>query len=168
MKAPAPAVVTALEQQLNHELKAAQDYLALALWCEVRDWDGFARFFRKQAGEEREHADKFLNHLTDRGVLPALGTLPAPKRDYTGLLEVARLAHGLECANTAGIQAAYEVALQEKDYPAQVLLQWFINEQVEEEAWSSKMVAKVERASCGGGAFYLDHHLEKEILGGGD
>jgi len=45
------------------------------------------------------------------------------------------------------------------------MLQWFVNEQVEEEAWGEKMVVKVERASCGGGSFYLDHHLEKELLG---
>lgn len=165
MKPPAPAVVAAIEKQLNHELKAAQDYLAMSLWCEVRDWDGFAKFFRKQSHEEREHADKMLAHLTDRGVLPNLGALPAPKREFGGLVEVARLTHDLECANTAGINAAYEVALQEKDYPAQVMLQWFIGEQVEEEAWSAKLVAKAERSSCAGGAIYLDHHLEKEILG---
>jgi len=166
MSTPVPAVVEALEKQLNHELHAANCYLAMAYWCSVNDWDGFAKFFHKQAGEEREHAGKVLDHLVDRGVLPRIGAFAAPRHEFPALIDVARTALALERTNTAGINAAYAVALEHKDYPAQVMLQWFISEQVEEEAWGEKMVAKVERASCGGGSFYLDHHLEKELLGG--
>jgi ferritin len=165
MSIPVPAVVEAIEKQLTHELYAANCYLAMAYWCQVKDWDGFGKFFHRQAGEEREHAGKLLAHLVDRGVLPRIGALPAPRHEFPSLIDIARTALELERTNTAGINAAYAAALQHNDYPVQMMLQWFINEQVEEEAWGEKMVAKVERASCGGGSFYLDHHLEKELLG---
>ena len=69
----------------------------------------------------------------------------------------------MEQANTAGINAAYEVALRERDFPAQVLLQWFINEQVEEEAWADEMVERIEVAGCSGGLMDLDRHIERYL-----
>ena len=67
----------------------------------------------------------------------------------------------MEQVNTAGIHQAYEAALGAKDYPAQVALQWFISEQVEEEAWCDELVGRVEDANCAGGMSSLDRHLEK-------
>lgn len=159
-----PKVITALEQQAAHELFAAQCYLALACWCEVQQYSGFASFFTKQAGEERAHADKFLKHLTDRDVVPKLTALAAPPQSFSSLVEVAQAACDLERANTEGIHAAYEAALAEKDYPAQVMLHWFISEQVEEEAWSGKLLVKTRQAGCAGAMMNLDRHIEK-ILG---
>lgn len=157
-------VITALEAQATHELFAAQSYLAMSCWCEVQQHSGFASFFHKQAGEEREHADKILKHLTDRDVIPKIGALAAPAVTFKTLLDLAQAAYDFERANTAGIHAAYEAALAAKDYPAQVMLHWFINEQVEEEAWSDKLLVKVREAGCAGALMNLDRHLEK-ILG---
>jgi ferritin len=78
---------------------------------------------------------------------------------------VAQAAYDFERANTAGIHAAYETALAEKDYPAQVLLHWFIGEQVEEEAWSDKLLVKTREASCAGALLNLDRHLAKILNG---
>jgi len=160
-----PKVITALENQATHELFAAQSYLAMSCWCEVQQHSGFAGFFYKQAAEERAHADKLLKHLTDRDVMPKIGALAAPAAAFKSLLEVAQAAYDFERANTAGIHAAYAAALAEKDYAAQVMLHWFINEQVEEEAWSDKLLVKTREASCAGALLNLDRHLEK-ILGG--
>ncbi|MBL9134406.1 MAG: ferritin [Verrucomicrobiales bacterium] len=160
-----PNVAAALETQATLELAAAQNYLAMSCWCEVQQYDGFARFFRKQAAEEREHAERLLKHLTDRDVVPHLGAIAAPNIAFKGLMSVAQAAYDLERANTRGIHQAYEAALAEKDYPAQVLLHWFISEQVEEEAWSDKLIAKIRDAGCSGALLSLDRHLEK-ILGG--
>lgn len=159
------SVIKALQDQLTHELFAANAYLAMSYWCDVQHYGGFARFFAHQTEEEREHADKILRHLADRDVIPAIGALAAPRIDFKSLTDVARLAYDLERENTRGIHACYTAALAEKDYPAQVLLHWFIAEQVEEEAWSDKMLVKVERASCAGAMQYLDHHIEKELAG---
>jgi ferritin len=81
------------------------------------------------------------------------------------LTDVAQAVYDLERANTAGIHAAYETALAEKDYPAQVLLHWFISEQVEEEAWSDKLLVKTREATCAGGLSSLDRHLSKILAG---
>src|SRR5262245_38200972 len=112
-----PTVLAELTRQLNHELSAAHNYVALALWCEDQNLKGFARYFNKQAGEEREHAAKFMKHLLDRGVLPELSPIAAPKGKFDTLLAVASQARAMEQANTAGINAAYEVATRDNDYP---------------------------------------------------
>jgi ferritin len=162
---PSPKLITALEKQANHEFLAAQSYLAMAYWSDVHHHGGFAAFFHQQAAEEQAHAGRILKHLADRDVVPTLGALAAPRMDFQNLAEVAQAAYDFERANTAGIHAAYEVALAEKDYPAQVLLHWFIGEQVEEEAWSDKLLVKTREAVCAGALLNLDRHLTKILQG---
>lgn len=159
----APAVLTELQRQLNHELGAAHGYTALAVWCFDRNLKGFARYFHKQAGEEREHAQRFIDHLLDRGAVPALASIEAPRLAFESLVDVARQARDMEQANTRGISRAYEAALAHKDYPTQVMLHWFINEQVEEEAWADEMVARAEASTTPGGMQALDRHLERYL-----
>jgi ferritin len=156
-----PKVLAELNRQVNQELNAAQEYLALSLWCDLRNLAGFASFFAKQSGEEREHATKMIRHMRDRGVVAELAAIPAPKQAYKTLLEVALQAQAMEQGNTKGIHAAYEAALLAKDYPAQVLMHWFINEQVEEEAWAEEMVDRVQAATCAGSLSDLDRHIER-------
>jgi len=156
-------VISALEKQATHELYAALSYLALAYWSDVRQYSGFAEFFHQQVEEERKHADKFLKFLADRDVVPTIGTVGAPRNSFQNLTEVAKAVYELERANTAGICAAYETALQAKDYATQVMLHWFINEQVEEEAWTDKMLVKVQEATCAGALSNLDRHIVKEL-----
>lgn len=158
-------VVAALEKQVAHELYAAHSYMALAYWAEVHHYAGFASFFHQQVKEEHEHVGKLLKFLADREVLPAIGVTNAPRNAFSNLIEVARHVYDLERVNTAGIHAAYEIALRCKDYATQVMLHWFIQEQVEEEAWSDKLVAKVQEATCSGAMSSLDRHLMKELRG---
>jgi ferritin len=158
-------IIAELEKQANQEWLAAQAYLAMAYWCDVHQHGGFANFFHQQAKDEQGHAGKILQHLTDRDVVPTIGAIAAPTVDFQNLVEVAQAAYNFERANTAGIHAMYEVALAEKDYPAQVLLHWFINEQVEEEAWSDKLLVKTREATCAGALLNLDRHLAKILKG---
>jgi ferritin len=165
-KSAVPSKVLAeLKRQLNHELAAAHGYLALSIWCERQTCTGFARFFSKQAGEEREHATKMIKHLVDRGVPAELEALPGPRQNFSSLLEAAQHAQAMEQTNTQGINSVYEAALAAKDYPAQVLMHWFITEQVEEEAWAAEMVDRVKGASCAGSITDLDRHIEKLLAG---
>jgi ferritin len=158
-------VLAELNRQLNHELGAANHYLAMSLWCRAQNLKGLAAFFAKQVGEEREHAGKLIAHVIDRNATPELAAQPAPRQDYQTLVEVVQQALAMEQANTKGIHAVFEAALTAKDYPAQVLLHWFINEQVEEEAWAAELVQRVQEANCAGGLSSLDRHIEK-LLGG--
>src|SRR5512140_49407 len=100
-------VIAALEKQATHELYAAQSYLALAYWADVRQYSGFSTFFHMQVKEEREHADKFLKFLADRDIVPTIGVVEPPKTTFANLLEAAKSVYDLERANTAGISAAY-------------------------------------------------------------
>jgi ferritin len=156
-------VISAIEKQATHELFAAQSYLAAAYWCDVRQYSGFAEFFHMQVEEERMHADKFFKFLADREVVPSIGQIAAARHSFANLSEVAKTVYDLERVNTAGINAAYKTALEANDYMTQVMLHWFINEQVEEEAWSDKLLTKVQEATCPGALQMLDHHIVKEL-----
>jgi ferritin len=158
-----PTVLSELQRQYNHELSAAHAYIALSIWCDNANLKGFARYFAKQAAEERGHAMKFIKHLLDRGAAAPLAQVPAPQVNFRSILEVAKHAQSMERANTAGIHDCYKTALAENDYPAQVLLHWFINEQVEEEDWADEMVDRVEAANCAGGMSDLDRHIERYV-----
>jgi ferritin len=158
--------LTELNRQLNYELSAAHAYLALSIWCGNRSLKGFAGFFAKQAGEEREHAGKLIQHVQDRGDAPELAAIPAPRQNFKSLLEVVAQAQTMEQSNTKGINAVFEAAVADKDYPAQVLMHWFINEQVEEEAWAAELVDRVQGATCAGSQLDLDRHVEKLLADG--
>ena len=162
---PAP-VAAELQRQFNYEFAAAHAYLGLSLWCEARNLKGFAEFFGKQAGEEREHAEKMMDHMMDRGVTPVLAVVPQPRQTFDSLAAAAAHAQSMEQANTKGINAVYEAALAAKDYPAQVLMHWFINEQVEEEAWCAEMIDRVASATCAGSVAELDRHIVKYLTAG--
>lgn len=161
--ATTPELVSELQRQLNHELSAAHAYTALAVWCFDQNLKGFARYFYTQSNEERAHAQRFMDYLLDRDVLPVLTGIEAPRTSFDSLVDVAHHARQMEQANTRGINQAYEVALAHKDYAAQVMLHWFINEQVEEEAWTDEMVARAELSTTPGGMQALDRHLARYL-----
>lgn len=160
------SVEAEFQRQMNYELGAAHAYTALAIWCFDKNLKGFSSFFYKQAEEEREHAQKFIDFILDRGAFPRLRELPAPKVEFGSLLEVAQQAQVMEQSNSQGVIRAYEIAMKEGDYPGQVMLHWFISEQVEEEAWTDEMVARVESANCAGGLAELDRHINRYMTSG--
>lgn len=162
-----PNVVAAFEKQAAQELYTSKAYLAMAYWCEVKQWSGYARLFHLQATEEQGHARKFLQHLADRDIVPTIGAVAGAPSDFEGLVQVAQAAYALERTNTAAIHAAYELTLAAKDYAAQVFLHPFIAEQVEEEAWTDKLLEKTRQATCGGALFNFDRHVAREVLGDG-
>lgn len=162
-----PATLAALKAQYNDELTNAHAYEAMSIWLKKQNYKGFAEYFHTQSSEEREHAEKIAEHLLDRGEAPETGALPAPKTGFASLIEVAKLAQTMEGETTARINAIYEAAVKEGDYPAQLLMQWFIGEQVEEEAWTDEMVDLIANATCAGGLNSLDRHIVK-ILGKGE
>jgi ferritin len=156
-------VIEELNRQFNLELNAANTYFALSIWCDAKNLKGFGKYFVKQAGEERKHAEKILKHLTDRGVTAVVTALAAPKQEFGTLLEVAQQALAHEHANTQGVNAVYEAAVAAKDYPAQVLMHWFIKEQVEEEDWATEMIERIQAATCAGSLSSLDSHIERYL-----
>lgn len=137
------AVKEAIEAQIGHEFGASQTYLAMAGYFEAENLAGFASWMREQSREEITHAMRFFDFLVDRGIAPRLPALPAPPHGFAGALEVFEAAYAHEQKVTAQITALYELALEHKDYTAQMLLQWFITEQLEEEKLTGGMVDRL-------------------------
>lgn len=152
----------AMNEQINKELFSSYLYLSMAAYFEDKNLPGFANWMRLQADEEREHAMKFYNFILERGGRVLLKAIDAPKTDWTSNLEVVEEVAAHEAKVTASIYALYELALKEKDYPAQVMLQWFISEQVEEEKNAAEIVASLKMIEARETAvLQLDHRLSK-------
>jgi ferritin len=134
----------AINEQINKELFSAYIYLSMTTYFEARNLPGFAKWMRVQAGEEQEHAMKFFDYLVDRGGRVLLKAIAAPEFEWKTSMEVFKEVAKHEAYITASINALYELALKEKDYPSQVMLQWFINEQVEEEKNAADIVQQLE------------------------
>jgi ferritin len=152
----------AMNEQINKELFSSYLYLSMAAYFEEKKLSGFGHWMRVQADEEREHAMKFYNFILERGGNVVLKAIEAPKTEWNSNLEVAEEVAEHEAKVTASIYALYELALQEKDYPAQVMLQWFITEQVEEERNATDLVADLKLIEERGTAvLMLDKQLSK-------
>ncbi len=156
------AMQAALNEQINKELYSSYLYLSMAAFFEYKNLPGFAKWMHVQADEERGHGMKFYQHLVERGGQVMLEAISAPANEWKSSLEAFQQVQAHEAAVTASINKLYELALQEKDYPAQVLLQWFITEQVEEEKNAAAIVQQLELIDSKGTAvLMLDHQLGK-------
>lgn len=152
----------AINEQINKELYSSYLYLSMAAYLEDKNLPGFAHWMRIQEQEEREHAMKFYDFLAERGGRVLLSAIAAPKTEWKSTLELAKEVAAHEALVTASIYSLYELALKEKDYPAQVMLQWFITEQVEEEKNAAEIVANLKLIEDRGTAILmLDHRLAK-------
>ena len=156
------AMQAAMNEQINKEFFSSYLYLSMAAYFEDKNLTGFAHWMRRQADEEREHAMKFYNFVLDAGGRVQLKAIEAPETEWKSNLEVAEQVAAHEAKVTASINDLYELALKEKDYAAQVMLQWFISEQVEEEKNANELVAKLRLIEERGTAvLMLDHRLSK-------
>jgi len=140
------AMQDAINEQIKNELYSAYLYLSMAAYAEEDNLPGFAHWMKAQAQEEVEHAMKFFNYVTERGgrvVLQAIDQPPVEFASPTDLFEKT-LEH--ERHVTSLIHDLYALALKENDYASQVMLQWFIEEQVEEEANAAQILATLKMA----------------------
>jgi len=158
------AMQDAMNEQINKEMFSSYLYLSMAAYFEDKNLPGFANWMRVQADEEREHAMKFYDFILERGGRVQLKAIEAPKTDWDSNLEVAEEVAAHEAKVTASINDLYELALKEKDYPAQVILQWFITEQVEDESSAAQIVADLKLIEERGTAvLMLDKQLGKRV-----
>ncbi len=152
----------AINEQINKELYSSYIYLSMVAYFADRNLPGFAGWMRVQAEEERGHAMKFYDFLVDRGGRVILKAIAAPATEWKTSLEVFKEVAAHEAFITGSINDLYELALKEKDYPTQVMLQWFISEQVEEEKNAAEIVQQLELIDAHGTAvLMLDKQLGK-------
>ncbi len=155
-----PKVYELMNEQVKHELYSAYFYLSMSAYCDGENLPGFAIWLRMQAEEEQEHAMKFYEHLLDRGQKVVLKAIEQPPTNFSSPKDVFEKVYEHEQKVTALITAIYMKALETKDVASQIFLQWFINEQVEEEKNASNILDMVTKMGSSVGALYqLDHKL---------
>ncbi len=151
-----------INKQIEHEFYSANLYLSMSSYFECNNLPGLAHWMRMQSQEELTHGNKFFDYLGERGGRALVGAIPQPPSEFESPLDVFSKAYEHERKVTGLITAIYELAVKENDYPTQFLLQWFINEQVEEEKNASEIVAMLQQIGPSyGGLMQLDHRLGK-------
>jgi ferritin len=154
-----------LNKQVNAEFWSAYFYLSMSAYCESRGFKGFANWMRVQFHEETAHALKIYDYVIDRSGEIKLQPIAAVKPSWDNLLNMFEETYEHECKVTNLINDCYEVALAEKDYATTTMLQWFINEQTEEERNALEIIDILKiTGEKSGGIFYLDKNLGKRTF----
>jgi ferritin len=161
------AMQDAINEQIKNELYSAYLYLAMSHHYEEMNLGGFANWLKVQFAEEQGHALKFMDYIHERGGQVVLKAIDQPPASFGTNKEVFQQVLEHEKKVTSWIYKLYELALKENDYPTQLMLQWFINEQVEEEKNASEIIAYLDMIDAHDTAvLMLDHDLGKRKAGG--
>jgi ferritin len=152
----------ALNDQINAELASAYVYLSMSAYCTEANLRGAANWLRIQWEEEIEHATKLFDYVGERGGTVSLKAIAQPPARFKSLLDVFEQVLAHEQAVTASIHKLYDLAVAEKDYASQSFLQWYVNEQVEEENSPAEIISMLRLAGDSGAALLMmDHHLSE-------
>jgi ferritin len=152
----------AFNEQIQAEMYSSYLYLSMAACFHSVGMDGMAQWMHVQTKEENAHAMKFFKHIVDRGGRVELLAIEKPTFDWASPLEAFKAAYEHELYITGRINNLVKLAAEEGDNAASIFLQWFVTEQVEEEANTSKIVLMLEKIKeSANGLFMLDHNLGK-------
>lgn len=155
-------MLDALNDQINAELYSAYLYLSMSAWSESCNLKGFAKWFKVQWQEEVQHAMKFFDYIGDRRGQAQLKAIDNPPASWASPLAAFEATLEHEQSVTARIGKLVELAQADKDFATQNFLQWFVNEQVEEEAAADEIVQQLKMIGPSTGSlFYIDRHLGK-------
>lgn len=140
------AMNAALNEQIGHEFHASLQYLAIAAYFGEEGLNGFAKYFFKQADEERDHALRIVRYILDAGGHVAPPDVPAPQHLFKSAREAVELALNHEKRVTDQINRLVELALREADHMTKNMLEWFVHEQLEEVSSMDNLLKLVTRA----------------------
>lgn len=138
-------MVEELNAQMGRELSAANQYLAMAIHLDARSLKELANFFYTQAEEERAHAMKFLHYVLQANAQPVIPAIPEPVADFESVEKIAEMGLAQEQEVTRCIHELVDRALSEKDHTTNRFLQWFVEEQLEEEATFNELLDVVRQ-----------------------
>ncbi len=156
------AMEKSINEQINAELFSFYLYLAMSTHFQQANFGGFAKWMRAQAQEEMAHAMKFVDYVHDRGGAVTLAAIEQPKGEWPSVLAAFEAAYAHEKSITKRINTLMDQAIAAKDHATANFLQWFVKEQVEEEATLDPIVTRLQAIGEGhGGLYFLDHELGK-------
>ena len=150
----------AINEQIQAELGSAYIYLSMAAYFHDKGLDGMAHWMRAQTQEEMVHAMKFYDHLVERDGVVELLEIEKPQKEWESPLDAFQAAYKHEQYITARINNLVKIAAEENDNASAIMLQWFVTEQVEEEANASKVMHDLEIAGDSGHAILM---LDREL-----
>ena len=133
-----------LNDQIALEAAASNNYLAMASWCEVTGYQGSADYFYAQSDEERTHMLKVVHYLNDMGTTATISAIKAPTGSFKSLEVILKTALKNEQTVTAAIHKMVELTQKEKDHSTYAFLEWFVNEQVQEETKFETLLQKFD------------------------
>ena len=158
-------LIDAINDQIQFEYYSAFTYKAMQSYFEAEDLAGMANWMNIQFQEEMNHAEKMFHFICETGGKVELKAIDAPINEYNSTLEVFETTLKHEQEVTARINKLMDLAQEEKNHVAQIFLQWFVTEQIEEEASVGQIIAKLKRVKNDGrGLMMIDQELEKRTL----
>jgi ferritin len=160
-----PTIEQKLNDQLNAELYSAYLYLSMSAYFESSELDGFANWMRVQEQEEKVHAMKFFDFINSRGGRVRLRAIDGPPTDWQSPADAFEQTYSHEQKVTGLINALSSAAVAESDHATQTFLQWFVNEQVEEEESANRILRNLKIiGSDGTGLLMLDRELAQRVF----
>jgi ferritin len=158
-------MVESLNEQINKELYSAYLYLSMAAYAASIGLNGFANWFNVQVKEELTHADKFYNYVIQQGGRVSLREIEKPPENFSSAIDVFKKTLAHEQKVTKRINNLVNLASKEKDYATNTFLQWFVTEQVEEEANANEILQKINLVGKdGNGLLTIDSQLATRVF----
>jgi ferritin len=155
----------ALNDQLNYELYSAYVYAAMSAWFESVDMPGFSSWMQVQVREELTHVQKFFTFIGERDGRVRLAQVDEPAFEWDSPLDAFQTAYEHECSVSSRIHAIVDLAREEKDHAVENFLQWFVTEQVEEEASTKAIVQQLKfLGDDRQGLFMIDRELGQRVF----
>jgi ferritin len=150
----------ALNKQIRIEAESSQIYLAMASWAEVQGLEGISEFMYAQSDEEREHMLKFFKYINERGGHSLVSELSKPASKFGSIKEMFETLFEHEVYVSKTINELVHIALEEKDYATHNFLQWYVAEQIEEEAQARTILDKISLIGDAKSGLYM---FDKDI-----
>ncbi|MEW7279566.1 ferritin [Aquimarina sp. 2201CG1-2-11] len=139
-----PEIEKLLNDQITYEATASAQYLSMACWADVNGYNGVAEFFYTQSEEERVHMTKLVKFINERSGAAVIPAIDKPRDDFKSLLELFEIFLQSEEFVTAKINNIIYECLQHKDYNVHNFMQWYVAEQLEEEATARTLLDKLK------------------------
>lgn len=155
------SIEDALNKQIRIEAESSQVYLSMACWAEIHGFEGIARFMYLQSDEERMHMLKLIKYVNERGGHAQITDLKMPKTTFTAFQEMFEELYKHELFVSQSINELVHITFESKDYATHNFLQWYVAEQIEEEAQAKSILDKINMIGDDKGGLYL---FDRDIL----
>jgi len=158
-------VVDAINAQIKAEDESSRLYFAMANWCDTKGFSGSSSYLFEHAEEERIHMIKLVKYLNERGAIVKTQALVEPQNNWDSIQDVFKEVLSHEELVTSLINNLFEICMDEKDYLTSNFLQWYIQEQVEEEGSARAVLDQLELARTSqGGMFHFDKEMAAKAV----